>query len=611
MVYESRVGDVFVLGASSWRIEDITADQVLVSPAPGQPGKLPFWHGDAPGRPAELGRALGAYCRELAAAPSEQAPARLRADGLDELAAANLVRYLADQREATGYLPDDRTLVMERFRDELGDWRLVLHSPFGARVHAPVGAGHRGPAARALRGHGRAGHAHRRRDRDPGPGHRRAAAGRASPSWRPEEVEQLVTDELGGSALFASRFRECAARALLLPRRRPGRRSPLWQQRQRSAQLLAVAPQVRHVPDRAGDRAGVPAGRVRRARPGRPDAGPGQPARSGWSRWRHPRRPRSAGRCCSATSARSCTRATRRSPSAAPRRWRWTRLAAGRAARPGRPARAARPGGGRPRPSAELQRLTPEPGLPGRWRPWPTCCAPSGRCPRPRWPSAARTRRGRGLAGRAGAGPAPGAAGAGRRARPAGPPSRTPGGCATRSACRCPRGAGRVHRAGARPARRPGGPVRPRARAVHARPTWPPGTGSAWRWSPARCAGWPRSGRVAEGEFLPGRRGTQWCDAGVLRLLRRRCLAKLRKEAEPVPAGGAGRVPARLAERGPARWPGRDPAVSSRAGAAGGGGPGCGVRGRRPAGRGGGARLGAGDADPARPGARLPARHAG
>ena len=137
MVYESRVGDVFVLGASSWRIEDITADQVLVSPAPGQPGRLPFWNGDAPGRQAELGRAIGEYCRELGAASPQDATRRLRGDGLDELAAANLISYLAAQREATGYLPDDKTLVMERFRDELGDWRLVLHSPYGARVHAP------------------------------------------------------------------------------------------------------------------------------------------------------------------------------------------------------------------------------------------------------------------------------------------------------------------------------------------------------------------------------------------------------------------------------------------------------------------------------------------
>jgi ATP-dependent helicase Lhr and Lhr-like helicase len=240
MVYESRVGDVFVLGASSWRIEDITADQVLVSPAPGQPGKLPFWHGDTPGRPAELGRAIGEYCRELGSASPPDATARLRRDGLDELAAANLVRYLAGQREATGYVPDDRTLVMERFRDELGDWRLVLHSPFGARVHAPwalaIAARLRerygGMDVQAL--HTDDGIVIRVPDADDPP-----PAGIAE--FEADEVEQLVTAELGASALFAARFRECAARALLLPRRQPGRRTPLWQQRQRSAQLLSVA----------------------------------------------------------------------------------------------------------------------------------------------------------------------------------------------------------------------------------------------------------------------------------------------------------------------------------------------------------------------------------
>jgi ATP-dependent Lhr-like helicase len=240
MVYESRVGDVFVLGASSWRIEDITADQVLVSAAPGQPGKLPFWHGDAPGRPAELGRALGAYCRDLAAASEPQAAARLRADGLDDLAAANLVRYLTAQREATGYLPDDRTLVMERFRDELGDWRMVLHSPFGAQVHAPWALAiaarlrerYAGMDVQAM--HTDDGIVLRVPDADEPP-----PAGIAL--LQPDEVEQIVTAELGSSAMFAARFRECAARALLLPRRQPGRRSPLWQQRQRSAQLLAVA----------------------------------------------------------------------------------------------------------------------------------------------------------------------------------------------------------------------------------------------------------------------------------------------------------------------------------------------------------------------------------
>ncbi|MBO0788359.1 MAG: DEAD/DEAH box helicase, partial [Actinobacteria bacterium] len=240
MVYESRVGDVFVLGATSWRIEDITADQVLVSPAPGQPGRLPFWHGDAAGRPAELGRAVGAFCRELAGKGEQQATARLREAGLDELAAANLVRYLYGQREATGYLPDDRTLVMERFRDELGDWRLVLHSPYGARVHAPWALAiaarlrerYQSVDVQAL--HTDDGIVLRVPDTDEPP-----PAGIAE--LAPEEVESLVTAEVGGSALFASRFRECAARSLLLPRRRPGRRSPLWQQRQRSAQLLSVA----------------------------------------------------------------------------------------------------------------------------------------------------------------------------------------------------------------------------------------------------------------------------------------------------------------------------------------------------------------------------------
>ena len=242
MVYESRVGDVFVLGATSWRIEDITADQVLVSPAPGQPGRLPFWKGDAPGRPAELGAAIGAFTRELGEAGEEQATARLRAEGLDKLAAANLLAYLGEQRKATGYLPDDRTLVFERFRDELGDWRLVLHSPYGSQLHAPwalaIAARLRerygGMDVQAI--HTDDGIVIRVPDADDPP-----PAGIAA--LDPDEVEQLITAELGASALFASRFRECASRALLLPRRQPGRRTPLWQQRQRSAQLLAVASQ--------------------------------------------------------------------------------------------------------------------------------------------------------------------------------------------------------------------------------------------------------------------------------------------------------------------------------------------------------------------------------
>jgi ATP-dependent Lhr-like helicase len=242
MVYESRVGDVFVLGASSWRIEDITPDRVLVLPAPGQPGKLPFWHGDTPGRPAELGKALGAKVRELAALPEDAAVASLTASGLDALAAGNLVSYLSDQRAATGHVPDDRTLVVERFRDELGDWRVVLHSPYGDRVHAPWALAitarlrerYGGMDVQAL--HTDDGIIIRVPDSDEPPP-------AAIALLDPEEIGDIITAEVGGSALFASRFRECAARALLLPRRQPGRRTPLWQQRQRSAQLLEIAAQ--------------------------------------------------------------------------------------------------------------------------------------------------------------------------------------------------------------------------------------------------------------------------------------------------------------------------------------------------------------------------------
>jgi ATP-dependent Lhr-like helicase len=240
MVYESRVGDVFVLGASSWRIEDITPDRVLVTPAPGQPGKLPFWHGDTAGRPAELGRAIGAACRELAAASEPDATRKLQEAGLDELAARNLIRYLADQRAATGYVPDDRTLVLERFRDELGDWRVVLHSPYGDRVHAPWALA---IAARLRERYG--GMDVQALHTDDGIIIRVPDSDEPPPSGiallDPDEISDLITAEVGASALFASRFRECASRALLLPRRQPGRRTPLWQQRQRSAQLLEVA----------------------------------------------------------------------------------------------------------------------------------------------------------------------------------------------------------------------------------------------------------------------------------------------------------------------------------------------------------------------------------
>ncbi|MGO2166062.1 ATP-dependent helicase [Corynebacterium casei] len=232
MVYESRVGDVFTLGASSWRIEDITRDQVIVTPAPGHTGRLPFWSGDSAGRPYELGQAIGAFRRDAHADPELIKHA-------DTWAKDNLSAFLQEQYEATGSIPDDSTLVMERFKDELGDWRIVLHSPFGRGVNAPwalaVGARvaeRTGMDAQAVAG-------------DDGIV-LRLPEGEAEPdasifAFDPDEIEDIVTEQVGGSALFASRFRECAARALLLPRRNPGKRSPLWQQRQRAEQLLDVA----------------------------------------------------------------------------------------------------------------------------------------------------------------------------------------------------------------------------------------------------------------------------------------------------------------------------------------------------------------------------------
>ena len=240
MVYESRVGDVFALGATSWRIEEITPDRVWVSPAPGQPAKLPFWHGDSVGRPIELGRAVGEFLR--AARDPDSTRAHLADSGLDAWAMDNLVAYLEEQRAATGRLPDDRTLVVERFRDELGDWRVAIHSPFGARVHAPWALA---IGQRLLAEHGIEPQVMHSDDgiviRLPDTLDETSVSIADMLAIDPEDIGDIVQREVGGSALFAGRFRECAARALLLPRRMPGKRSPLWQQRQRSAHLLSVA----------------------------------------------------------------------------------------------------------------------------------------------------------------------------------------------------------------------------------------------------------------------------------------------------------------------------------------------------------------------------------
>jgi len=240
MVYESRVGDVFALGTTSWRIEDITHDQVLVSPAFGQPGRVPFWKGDGLGRPAELGEAIGAFTKEIATASAEDARARAESIGLDEHAVTNLIALVTEQKASTGHVPSDTTLVVERFRDELGDWRVILHSPYGMPVHAPWALAITARIREQLGVDGAAmagddGIVVRIPDTDAAP------PGADLFVFDAEELEQIVTEEVGGSALFAARFRECAARALLLPRRDPGKRSPLWQQRQRASQLLDVA----------------------------------------------------------------------------------------------------------------------------------------------------------------------------------------------------------------------------------------------------------------------------------------------------------------------------------------------------------------------------------
>jgi ATP-dependent Lhr-like helicase len=233
MVYEARAGQVIVLGASSWRIEEITRDRVLVSPAPGVPGAVPFWKGEGVGRPYELGAAIGKFTREVVAQEEPVIP------DLDARAAANLLAYLREQERATGAVPSDRTVVVERFRDEIGDWRICILTPFGARVHAPwamaVGARLReslGIEVQSIWSDD--GIAFHLPDADTPPATDLLMLD-------PDELEDLVLAEVGQTALFGARFRENAARALLIPRRRPGERTPLWQQRLKAQGLLQVA----------------------------------------------------------------------------------------------------------------------------------------------------------------------------------------------------------------------------------------------------------------------------------------------------------------------------------------------------------------------------------
>jgi ATP-dependent Lhr-like helicase len=240
MVFESRVGETFLLGASTWRIEEITHDRVLVSPAPGEPGKMPFWRGEAAGRTVELGRMIGALTREVLTLPRSAARTALsKRHNLDPRAAENLLMYLRDQGEATEVVPDDRHVVIERTRDELGDWRVCVLSPLGGRVHAPWSMAVTAKVRVELGIDAETmwtddGFVVRFPESDEPPD-----AGLMMPE--PDELEPLVMRQLGSTALFAARFREAASRALLLPRKFPGRRAPLWQTRKKAADLLAAA----------------------------------------------------------------------------------------------------------------------------------------------------------------------------------------------------------------------------------------------------------------------------------------------------------------------------------------------------------------------------------
>ena len=506
MVYEARSGEVFQLGATSWRIEQITRDRVLVSPAPGVPGRMPFWKGDGVGRPYELGRAVGEAARTR------------RFGDLDELAASNLSTYLDDQEAATGVVPSDRTIVVERFRDEIGDWRVCVLSPFGGRVHAPWALAVERRMGEALGIEVESlwaddGIAIRLPDSDTPPPVDLIAI-------PPDDLDDLLIDRVSESPLFAARFRENAARALLIPRRRPGQRTPLWQQRLKAHDLQQVAQKygsfpvlletyrevlsdVFEVPALKGLLRAIAGGEVRlvevesaravavrlvaplrlhrdlhvRGRRARGRAArPGAPARPGAAR-RAPARPTTCASCSTATRSATSSRSSR--------------------------ARAAR--STRDRTHDLLRRLGDLSRDELAARGAADVDEPRRRPPRGVDPD--RRRR---------------AADRGRGRRPL--PRRARGRPARRPSHRVPR-AGRRGAPAARAAATPARTGRSRRRSSrHAGgPT-----------SAGACATWPREGSLLEGEFRPGGAGTEWVAPDVLRRVRRRTLAAVRRAVEPV-----------------------------------------------------------------------------
>ncbi len=535
MVYEARAGQTFLLGASTWRIEEITRDRVLVSPAPGVPGAVPFWKGEGIGRPYELGAKIGAASRELAAIGDDTALERLRSEFLlDERAARNLLAFLRDQADATGAVPSDRTIVVERFRDEIGDWRVCILTPFGGRVHAPWAMAITARLRESLgldvqsiwSDDGIAIHVP---DSDsPPPAHELLVD--------PAEVEDLVVAELGETALFGARFRENAARSLLIPRRRPGQRTPLWQQRLKAQSLLQVARRYGSFPvvletyreclqdvfdlPALEDRPHRPADAAARSRGGRDRqrlpvqlVAPLRLRRDVHVRGRHP-----AGRAAGAGAVarpRSSARAARK-------------RGAARAARPGRGRRGRAPAATgaadarRAARSAAGSRRSSR----GRVRPGARCAAPrrAARCARAdRRRGAADRRRGRGSLS--------------RRAR-------------RDAARRAARGIPRRRPGLAPPARCP---VRQRSRARS------PRREAAERFGRdlvGLLVELEREEQLVRGELRPGGTEREWCDPDVLRRLRRASLAALRREVEPV-------EPAALARFLPS-WHGVDRRASLR-----------------------------------------------